>query len=105
MDNGRTSKVKVHASQLSVDGSLTLMLPDGDVTLAMDDAVCSASSQRVQTIQTSPSAQMHAKPLPNDLPEDATAIAVGDAITVRSTAGTALEPEAPCTLIDPESPR
>jgi hypothetical protein len=102
MDRDRTFKFKVHASLLSVDGSLTLSLPDGDMTLAMDDATCYASDQRVQTIQTSPAAQTHGKPLPNDLPENATPIGIGSSATVRSTAGTAPEPEAPCTLIDPE---
>jgi hypothetical protein len=64
----------------------------------MDDVSCFAGELRFTEIQ-SPGQGAGGRPLPNDTPDAAQPLAIGDSVTVR-TGGTALEPEAPCIIED-----
>ncbi|MGH2385398.1 MAG: hypothetical protein ACRDGB_10165 [Candidatus Limnocylindria bacterium] len=88
--------VKIHITGQSydVDGTLSLTTPDATYELPMDSESCFAADQRV-TEHVSPRQGPKGKPLPNDGPDGALPLAIGDSVTVR-TGGTALEPEAPC---------
>jgi hypothetical protein len=77
----------------SVEGSVTFETPDGTTVLPMDDVSCMAGDLRQTAVQRP---EPGGRPLPNDTPDTAEPIAVGDTVTVHGTAGTALEPVAPC---------
>lgn len=77
----------------AVEGSVTFETPDGPVVLTMDDVSCMAGDLRQADVQRP---QPRGRPVPNDTPDAAEPISVGETVTVRSTAGTALDPEAAC---------
>ena len=89
-------KVHVTGQLYSVDGTLSITSEIGDFTLPMDDQTCRAADQRT-TQHFSARQGPRGKPLPNDFPENAEPIAVGETVRVR-TRGNAIEPEAPCTI-------
>jgi len=60
----------------------------------MDGESCFAADQRITEL-TSARQGPKGRPLPNDAPESAVPIAIGEEVIVR-TGGAALEPEAPC---------
>jgi hypothetical protein len=80
-----------------VDGTLTVTLNGQTTELAMDESSCFAADVTV-TDHSSPGQGGGGRPLPNDLPEAAEPIEIGETVTVRNTGGTALEPEAPCVV-------
>lgn len=88
------TKVHITGTSYAVDGTLSLTTPDATHELSMDGESCFAADQRI-TEHTSPRQGPKGKPLPNDAPEGALPIAIGEEVTVK-TGGTALEPEAPC---------
>jgi hypothetical protein len=94
------------SQRLAVEGSVDVTLDGESFSLPMDDATCFAEAFRFQDRYATPNEHAKGpgagKPLPNDLPQNATPIAMGDAVSVRSTAGTAAEPEAGCIAVDPE---
>ena len=94
-------KLHVVGQEYLVDGSLSLTLDGTTTVFAMDETSCSAADVTV-TEHFSPRQGPKGRPLANDGPEGALAIANGETITVRSTGGTALEPEAPCVVSFPE---
>lgn len=89
-----STKVHITGTSYAVDGTLSLTTPDGAYQLPMDGESCFAVDQRITEL-TSARQGPKGKPLPNDAPEGALPIAIGDEVTVR-TGGAALEPEAPC---------
>jgi hypothetical protein len=95
-------KMRSRGERLAVSGELDVAWPGGEVTLALDEASCTAERYRTWQHASTPSATPHVKAVANDLPGDALPIAVGESDVVRNTAGTSAEPEAPCTMIDPE---
>ena len=98
------AKSKYSATRLSVDGTAEVTLGDASFSLPMDDASCYAEAYRYQDRYASPNEHAKGpgggKPLANDLPQNATPIAVGSAISVRSTGGTDPVPEVPCTQLN-----
>lgn len=94
-------RIKISGSQLLVDGSLALETPAGSLVLPMDQSTCSAQDVRFQQIITNPNGGRGPR-LPNDTPAGALLLAPGETVEVRRTGGAALEPEAPCTIDDPE---
>jgi hypothetical protein len=98
--SGNTKQHVVGRSYL-VDGSLTITLDGQTTELAMDESSCFAADVTI-TDHQSPGKGGGGRPLPNDLPEDAEPIDIGDTVTVRNTAGTDLEPEAGCFVFFPE---
>ncbi len=87
------TKVHITGTTFAVDGSLSIMTPDGTMELAMDDESCFASESRIaEQTRSAP----RGKPLPNDAPENALPIAIGEIVSV-STGHTDLDPEEPCT--------
>jgi hypothetical protein len=62
----------------------------------MDVEHCTANTTSVHARFSSPNGS-GGRPLPNDLPEDAEPIAIGESTSVRN-AGTDAEPEAPCRV-------
>jgi hypothetical protein len=94
-------KAHVVGQEYLVDGSLSVTLNGTTTEFAMDEASCSAADVTVSE-QFSPRQGPKGRPLANDAPEGALPIAIGETIMVRSTGGTALEPEAPCVLSFPE---
>jgi hypothetical protein len=92
------TKVHITGTTFAVDGSLTLVLPEGTHELAMDAESCFAADQRI-TEQSSARQGPKGRPLANDAPEGALPIAIGEEVTVK-TLGTAFEPEAPCLSED-----
>ena len=88
------SKVHFTGTAYGVAGNLSLTTPDATYQLAMDSESCSAADQRVTQLNSARQGPK-GKPLPNDAPEGALPIAIGDEVSVK-TLGTALEPEAPC---------
>lgn len=99
-------KYTVVSQLLAAAGSVEITYPGGELSLAIDDIACDAVSARYQYRSATP--DEHAKgpgggkPLKNDLPENAIPLAVPSSVSVGSTAGTALDPEVPCTGLDPE---
>jgi hypothetical protein len=89
-------KVHVTGSVLAVDGTLELTTPNGTMTLAMDSVSCFAGEVRFTEIQTAAQGP-RARPLPNDTPDAAEPLAIGDSVTVR-TGGTAEAAELPCMI-------
>jgi hypothetical protein len=81
-----------------VEGSLSLTLDGTTIELVMDETSCFAAD--VTTIDHQTKGRGGGRPLANDLPENAEPIDIGETVTVRSTSGTDLEPEAPCVLSD-----
>ncbi len=65
-----STKFKVSSQLLSVDGTLLVSLPEGDLSLDMSDATCSASVDRIQVIQSTPASQEHGKPSAERHPGD-----------------------------------
>ena len=88
------STVHINGQSYTVDGTLTLTTADATYELPMDGETCFAADQRV-TEHFSARQGPRGRPLPNDAPEGALPIALGETVNVR-TGGTALEPEAPC---------
>ena len=87
-------KVHITGTRYAVDGTLSLTTPDATYELPMDDESCFAADQRIVEHQSARQGPK-GKPLPNDAPEGALPIAIGEEVSVR-TGGTAIEPEAPC---------
>jgi hypothetical protein len=89
---------KFHATGriYSVAGTLDLGLPSGDVSLAMDAEHCFAADLHIVEHQ-SPRQGPRGKPIPNDTPDAAAPIAVGETVTI-STAGADPVAEAPCLV-------
>lgn len=94
-------KLHVVGQEYLVDGSLSLTLDGTTTVFPMDEMSCFAADARVME-QFSLRQGPKGRPLVNDAPEDALPIAIGETITVRSTGGTALEPEAPCVMSFPD---
>lgn len=94
-------KAHIVGQEYLVNGSLSLTLNGTTTVLAMDEVSCSAADVTV-TEHISARQGPKGRPLANDAPEGALPIAIGETITVRSTGGTALEPEAPCVVSFPE---
>jgi len=88
------TKVHITGTSYAVDGTLSLTTPDATYQLPMDGESCFAADQRIIE-QTSARKGPKGKPLPNDAPEGALPIGIGEEVTV-NTLGTALDPEAPC---------
>jgi hypothetical protein len=97
---GRGFKTMIRGTSYVVDGTLSLDLPSGPLSLPMDEASCTAADVTVTDIVT-PSRGPRGRPLPNDAPDAAAPIGIGDTITVR-TGGTDPEPEAGCLVETPE---
>lgn len=100
--NFGSEKYRTWVNPLTVDGTLQIEWPGGELDLAMDDASCYAEQYRAMQIVSSPKGAPNAKRIPNDLPENAEPISVGGSDLVRNTAGASPEPEAACTIMDPE---
>lgn len=96
-----SSKTHIVGQQYLVDGSLSVTLDGTTTVLAMDETSCFAADITI-TDHFSPRQGPKGRPLPNDGPEGALPIAIGETITVRNTGGTAFEPEAPCIASFPE---
>ena len=94
-------KLHIVGQEYLVDGSLSVTLNGTTTVFAMDEISCTAADATI-TEQSSPRQGPRGRPLANDAPEGALPIAIGETITVRSTGGTALEPEAPCVVSTPE---
>ena len=92
-----SEKIHVTGQLYSVDGTLSITSEIGDFTLTMDEESCRAAEQTT-TSHFSARQGPRGKPLPNDAPEGALPIAIGETVTVRNTTGNSPEPEAPCTL-------
>lgn len=88
------SMVHITGQSYIVDGMLTLTTADTTYELPMDGESCFAADQRVTQLDSARQGP-RGRPLPNDAPEGALPIAIGETTTVR-TAGAAVEPEAPC---------
>ena len=88
------SMVHITGQSYVVDGMLTLTTADTTYELPMDAESCFAADQRVTEL-FSPRQGPRGRPLPNDAPDAALPIAIGETTTVR-TGGAALESEAPC---------
>jgi hypothetical protein len=88
------TKVHITGTSYAVDGTLSLTIADSTYQLPMDGESCFAADQRI-TEHTSARQGPKGKPLPNDAPDGALPIGIGEEVTVK-TGGTALEPEAPC---------
>jgi len=97
-------KYTVRSERLAVSGSAEITLPGTELSLVMDDVSCYAEKVRFQYRSATPNEHAKGpgggKPLPNDLPENATPLDVPTSLTLKSTAGTALDPEAPCIVSD-----
>jgi hypothetical protein len=89
-------KVHIFGRLFAVDGALELTTPDGTTSLPMDAEHCSAGDVTVVEMQSARQGP-RGRPLPNDTPDAAEPIAIGDSVSVR-TGGTALEAEAPCVI-------
>jgi hypothetical protein len=94
-------KLHIVGQEYLVDGSLSVTLNGTTTVFAMDETSCFAADVTV-TEHFSSRQGPKGPPLANDAPEGALPIAIGETITVRSTGGTALEPEAPCVVSFPE---
>lgn len=94
-------KTHIVGQEYLVDGSLSVTLDGTTTVLEMDAASCSARDVTV-TEHFSPRQGPKGKPLANDGPEGALPVAIGETVTVRSTGGTAADPEAPCVISVPE---
>jgi hypothetical protein len=88
------TKIHVTGTAYAVAGNLSLTTPDATYQLPMDSESCRAADQRVSQLD-SPRQGPKGKPLPNDAPEGALPIAIGEEVTV-NTLGAAPDPEAPC---------
>ena len=88
--------IKFSYEVLAVSGELTVTTQLGTTTLAMDAEHCTANTTSVHARFSSPNGT-GGRPLPNDLPQDAEPIDIGESVSVRS-AGTDAEPEAPCRV-------
>jgi hypothetical protein len=89
-------KTHVTGNVLAVDGTLELTTPNGAQTLTMDSVSCFAGELRVTDIESARQGP-RGRPLPNDTPDAAETLALGDSITVR-TGGTAIDAELPCIV-------
>lgn len=96
-----SSKTHVVGVQYLVSGSLSVTLEDTDLVLPMDETSCFAADATI-TDHVSARQGPRGKPLPNDAPEGALPIAIGDSVSVRNTGGTAFEPEAACVVSFPD---
>jgi hypothetical protein len=96
-----SSKTHITGQEYLVDGSLSVTLNGATTVLAMDETSCMAADVTITDI-FSPGKGPRGRPLPNDAPEGALPIAIGETVTVRSTGGTALEPEAQCFVSFPD---
>jgi hypothetical protein len=94
-------KTHIVGQEYLVDGSLSVTLEGTTTVLDMDETSCSARDATV-TEHFSPRQGPKGKPLANDGPEGALPIAIGETVTVRSTGGTAADPEAPCVVSFPD---
>ena len=89
-------KVHIFGRLFAVDGTLELTTPDGTTSLPMDAEHCSAQDVTIVEQQSSRQGP-RGRPLPNDTPDAAEPIAIGESVSVR-TLGTDLEAEEPCLL-------
>jgi hypothetical protein len=97
VDRFENVTIKRISQRLTVDGSLTLTTPAGTRVLPMDGASCSASADRELFRAIEPGGPGGGgRPLPNDDLQGAEPIAIGEAVSVKSTTGTAEQPELPC---------
>ena len=94
-------KVHIVGREYLVEGSLTVTIDGVATQLAMDETSCRAADVTV-TEHHSPRQGPKGRPLPNDAPEAALPIEIGETVTVRNTGGTAPEPEASCVVSDVE---
>ena len=91
-------KDHVTGTVLAVEGALELTTPNGTQTLTMDSVSCFAGELRFVHHESARQGEgPQGRPLPNDTPDAAEPLAIGDSVTVR-TGGTATEPELPCTF-------
>lgn len=88
-------KSMLRGTSYVVDGTLSLDLPSGPLVLPMDEASCSAADVTVTDIATRPGGG--GKPLPNDAPDAAEPIGIGESVSVR-TGGTDPGAEASCIV-------
>jgi hypothetical protein len=95
-------KFRSRVEALAVSGEMTVDWPGGEVTLALDAESCGAEAYVAWQQSATPNGKPRVKPVPNDLPAGALPLAPGESDSVRNTAGASPEPEAPCTMIDPE---
>lgn len=95
-------KMRSQVERLAVSGVLDVAWPGGTVTLSLDETSCTGERYRTWQQAPTPNGTPRVKLVANDLPGDALPIGPGESDVVRNTAGTSPEPEAPCTLIDPE---
>jgi hypothetical protein len=95
-------KFRSQVEALTVSGEMTVAWPGGEVTLVMDAESCGGETYTAWQQSATPNGKPRAKPVANDLPENALAIAPGESDSLRDTSGTSPDPEAPCTMIDPE---
>ncbi len=90
------SMTKFTYEVLAVSGELTVATQLGTASLPMDAEHCTANTAQVHARFSSPNGA-GGRPLPNDLPEDAEPIAIGESISVRN-AGADEWAEAPCRI-------
>ncbi|HEX6127787.1 MAG TPA: hypothetical protein VF071_02075 [Candidatus Limnocylindria bacterium] len=100
MERFGNEKFKVVGQELLVTGTLSLETPAGARVLPMDEGACFAQDAKSRSIITNPNPGKGPR-LANDTPVGAVPLVPGDSVTVR-TGGTVLDPEAPCTVSDPE---
>lgn len=94
-------KTHIVGDAFNVDGSLSITLEGTTTVLPMDETSCSASDVTV-TDHFIPRQEPKGRPLPNDAPDGALPIAIGETVTVSRTGGTDADPEAPCVISDPQ---
>jgi hypothetical protein len=91
-------RTKIVATLFSVDGSLDVTIDGTTVSYPMDDEHCSAADSRVRVHEVRP-AGPPPKRFANDTPDTAAPLRLGRAVRLTTGLG-AVEPEAPCILID-----
>jgi hypothetical protein len=95
-------KYRSRGEALAVNGEMSVAWPGGEVTLHLDAESCGAEAYVSWQHYATPNGTPSVKPVPNDLPEDALPMEIGESALVRDTGGASPEPEVPCSVVDPE---
>ena len=88
-------KVHITGELYAAAGTLNVTTSAASYELPMDTESCFAADQVVTEHQSARQGEPSGRPVPNDTPDAAAPIGVGEVATLR-TRGTALDPEEPC---------